>query len=326
MAVYPIDRIIETDVLVIGGGGAACRAAVAAHDAGARVLLALKGKLGASGATTAPGRGVAWQVADECSSPEDSPEVHLANILDAGLGMANPTLARILAYELPERTAEMERWGLRFIPDPEGRKRHYSAYSCFGDQPRAHGILNSGHGHAGDIVVVLQKQMALREILVHENIFVVDLIVHKGACCGAVALGTDGTTILYRAGAVVLGAGGARQIFPSEGRHLIDTTGDGYAMALRAGAALTNMEFAQYMLRIDPQGQTLDVPGFIWALYPTVRNNLGEDILPRYLPAGVTPHQAMWERTLHHPFSCRDASGWLDIAIASEVLAGRGSP
>ncbi len=85
-----IARSVETDVLVIGGGGAACRAAIAAHDAGARTLLALKGALGASGATTAPGRAVAWQVADECSSPEDNPDVHLANILDAKTLVIHP--------------------------------------------------------------------------------------------------------------------------------------------------------------------------------------------------------------------------------------------
>jgi fumarate reductase (CoM/CoB) subunit A len=313
-----IARYLQTDVLVIGGGGAACRAAIAAHDAGARTLLALKGELGASGATTAPGRGVAWQVADDCSSPEDDPDVHLANILDAGLGMADPELARILAHELPARTAEMERWGLRFIPDPTGHKAHYSAYSCFGDQPRAHGILNSGHGHAGDIVMILQKQIAARGLPLRERLFVTDLVVHDGVCCGAVALDADGEAVLLQAGAVVLGTGGARQLFPPETDRPIDTTGDGYAMVLRAGATLSNMEFTQYMLRLDPQGQRLDVPGFVWALYPTLCNARGEEILSRYLPAGVGVEEAMRARTLHHPFSCRDASGWLDIAIAVE--------
>ena len=69
-----VERTIETDVLVIGGGGAASRAAVAAYDAGARTILALKGDVGTSGATVAPGRAVAWQAADGCSGDEDSPE------------------------------------------------------------------------------------------------------------------------------------------------------------------------------------------------------------------------------------------------------------
>ena len=316
---------IDTDVLVVGGGGAACRAAVAAHDAGAKTILVLKGQLGSSGATVAPGRGVAWQAADACSSSEDSPEVHLRNILDAGLGMADPRLARILAYEVLDRMEELERWGLQFVPDPESEKQHYSAYSCFGDQPRAHCILDSGHGHAGDLVMVPKRQMERRDIEVHEQVFVTDLVVSDGTCLGAVALGPDDETRIYRAGAVVLGAGGARQIFPHSGPHRIDTTGDGYAMALRAGAELTNMEYAQFMLHVVVH-RPMQVPGSFWALFPTVRNRLGEETLTRYLPTGTPPEQAMWERALHAPFSCRDASGWLDISISTEIRDGRGTP
>jgi succinate dehydrogenase/fumarate reductase flavoprotein subunit len=332
-----VDKRVDADVLVIGGGGAALRAAVAAHDAGARVIVALKGALGRCGATVSPNsRGVAWQMADECasdgaSSLDASSDVHYRNILDAGLGMADPRLARLLAYEVTDRARELEHWGLRFIPDPTGRKRHYSAYSCFGDRPRAHGILNSGHGHAGDIVVVLGRQLAVRQVTVHEDVYVTDLIAHHGACRGALALGPDGQILAYRAGAVVLGAGGARQIYPAApGREPIDTTGDGYAMALRAGAQLCNMEFGQYMLHAVPtlpgSGSTaVQCPGSFWALYPTLRNRHGEDALAPYLPPGVDREQAMWARTLHYPFSCRDASGWLDVAIASEIRAGRGS-
>lgn len=320
-----IDATVDTDVLVIGGGGAACRAAIAAHDGGARTILALKGELGGSGATVAPGRGVAWQCADDCSSPVDSPDVHLANILDAGLGMADPRLARIVAYETPERTDELDRWGLAFVPDPTGRKRHFSTYSCFGDQPRAHSIMNSGHGHAGDIVVVLRRQMAQRDIRVDENVFITDLVVEDGACRGALALGPDGEVILYRAGAVVLGAGGARQLYPSAGTRRIDTTGDGYAMALRAGAQLTNMAFGQFML--NPfGGGGLQVVGSPWALVPTFRDTTGADIVTPRLPPGVTAREAFWARTLHAPFSCRDASGWLDIAVVTAVREGRGTP
>ena len=321
-----VDRTIDTDVLVIGGGGAACRAAVAAHDAGARTVLALKGELGTSGATVAPGRGVAWQVADGCSAPEDSPEIHLQNTLDAGLGMADPRLARILAYELIERTFEMERWGLQFVPSSDGdKKRHFTAYSCFGDHTRAHCILNSGHGHAGDIVMVLKRQVEARDIPVHENVFVTDLLVDEGVCRGALALGPDGDVITYRAGAVVLGTGGARQIFPPSAAHRIDTTGDGYAMAFRSAAELTNMEFAQFMLHVVVS-RPMTVPGHFWALFPRLVNSLGDDALSPYLPAGITHEQVMWDRTLHAPFSCRDASAWLDIAVTTELREGRGSP
>ena len=268
--------------------------------------------------------GVAWQMADECSE-EDSPDIHLNNILEAGLGMAAPRLARILAYEIGERSAELESWGMRFIPDPTGKRHHYSGYSCFGDRPRAHGIANSGYGHAGDVVKVLVEQIQQRDVAVHENTFITDLLVKDGVCAGALALGPEGQLIAYRAGAVVLGAGGARQMFPLEpDRPVIDTTGDGYAMALRAGAKLTNMEFTQYMLH-ELRPFTLQAPGIFWALFPILRNCHGDDALAPYLPSGVAREQVMYERTLHYPFSSRDASRWLDVAMATEIREGRGT-
>jgi succinate dehydrogenase/fumarate reductase flavoprotein subunit len=321
-----IEKIFDADVLVIGGGGAALRAAVAAYDAGAKTTVVLKGQCGRSGATVSPdSAGVAWQAADDCSGEEDSPEVHFQNIIDAGLGMADPRLARILAYEILERTEELENWGLSFIPDPEGKKPHYTGYSCFGDQPRAHGIANSGWGHAGDIVRVLVEQIKRRDIEVHEDTFITDLIVQDGECVGALALGPDGELVAYRAGAVVVAAGGARQMFPQEpGRTRIDTTGDGYAIALRAGAELTNMEFTQYMLHpVSPF--VVNVPGSFWTLFPVLRNRHGEDALAPYLPPGISREQVMVERTLHYPFSSRDTSRWLDVAIATEIREGRGT-
>ena len=320
------DKVISTEVLVIGGGGAAVRTAVAAFDAGAKTAVVLKGQRGRSGATVSPDSpGVAWQLADDCSSDSDSPEAHYRNIVDVGLGMADPRLARILAYEVVERSEELERWGLQFAPDPEGKKRHYTGYSCFGDQPRAHCILNSGYGHAGDVVRVLVEQIRARDIEVYENTFVTDLLVKDGTCAGAMALGPEGEIVVYRAGAVILVAGGARQIYPPEpGRTQIDTTGDGYAMALRAGAELTNMEFTQYMLH-PIQPFPVKAPGVYWALFPKLKNRYGEDALATYLPPGVTREQVMHERTLHYPFSSRDSSKWLDIAFASEIRAGRGT-
>ena len=158
----------------------------------------------------------------------------------------------------------------------------------------------------------------------HEAVFVTDLLVENGRCLGAVALGPDGEAIVYHAGAVVLATGGSWQLQPPDpGRDLIDTTGDGYAMAARTGAELTNMEFMQYMLhRVQPFG--VDAPGVIWALVPELKNTLGEEVLSRYLPTGVSPEQVMRQRTEHYPFSSRDHSKWLDITIASEVRAGRG--
>lgn len=321
------DRTVETDVLVVGSGGAALRAALAAHDAGASVTIVSKGALNSGGATVSPDSpSVAWQMADGCSSPEDSPEIHAANIVDTGLGMADTRLARILAEEVPARSQELERWGLQFISDPIGRQRHYTGYSCFADRPRAHGIRNSGWGHAGDVVHVLARRLRAAHVEVQDGQFVIDLLVSNTECRGALALDPDGRPVVYRAGAVVLGTGGAWQLFPPEpGRTIIDTTGDGYAVGFRAGAELTNMEFMQYMLHRS-RPHKVEVPGVFWALCPVLRNAHGQEVLSKYLPAEVSSEEVMRARTLHYPFSSRDESKWIDIAIASERKAGRANP
>ncbi len=100
-----VQRTYDTDVLIVGGGAAACRSAVAAADAGATVVVAFKGTLGRSGATnyhagspTYAGPGSAWQASDGCGGPDDSPEVHYQDIMGAALGMADARMAWILAH------------------------------------------------------------------------------------------------------------------------------------------------------------------------------------------------------------------------------------
>ena len=322
-----VDRIIETDVLIVGGGAAALRGAIGAGEQGVKVTVALKGKTGKVGASVSPDSpAVAWQCADGCSSDTgDSPEVHFEEIVSVGLGMADPRLARIQAYEIVERTRELESWGVEFVKDPTGRKEHFTAHSCFADHHRAHSVRDTGRGHAGDIVWAMIDRSKQYDIEVHQDVFITDLIVENDQCVGAMALGPDGQAMVYRTGAVMFGAGGARQIFPRVAFKGIDTTGDGYAMALRAGAELTNMEYIQYM--VSPKGFTItDIPGMYWSVFPKMRNRQGEEVLSRYLPDGMTAKEAMRNRCMHMPYSMRDGSGWIDVAVTKEQNEGRNVP
>jgi L-aspartate oxidase len=323
----PIERLHETDVLVVGAGAAASRAALAAAQAGARTIVAVKKQVGRSGATNYPRKGPygsAWQAADGCSGGEDSPEVHYRDIMSAALGMADARMARTLAHEAPERLLELEAWGFTLIPDPAGHAPHYTGYSCFGTQPRAHGMAaDSRGGHTGNLVATLARQLVGRDVTLHEHTSVVDLVVRDGACVGALAIDPDGRLVAYRTGAVVLGTGGAGQMFPVNTAPG-EMTGDGYAMALRAGAELVNMEFMQYMVRAI-SGQVPNLGGPFWSLEPVIRDASGRDVLEAGLPAGVPRDRVYRERTLHYPFSSRDRSRWVDLAIQRTIRAGGGT-
>ena len=321
------EKVIETDVLVVGGGAAALRAAIGAGKQGVKVTVALKGKTGKVGASVSlDSPAVAWQCADGCSADTgDSPKVHFQEIVEVGLGMADPRLARIQANEIVDRTRELEGWGVEFVKDPTGKKKHFTAHSCFASHHRAHSVRDTGRGHAGDIVWAMIDQSKQYDIEVHQDVFITDLLVENGQCGGAMALGPDGQAMVYRTGAVMFGAGGARQIFPPVVFRGIDTTGDGYAMALRAGAELTNMEYIQYM--VLPEGfNMMDIPGMYWSVFPKMRNRFGEEALSRYLPDGLTAEEAMRNRCMHMPFSMRDGSGWIDVAVAKEQNEGRNAP
>lgn len=322
-----IEKVIETDVLIVGGGAAALRAAIGAGKQGVKVTVALKGKTGKVGASVSlDSPAVAWQCADGCSADTgDSPEVHFQEIVRVGLGMADPRLARIQATEIVYRTRELEGWGVEFVKDPSGKKKHFTAHSCFATHHRAHSVRDIGRGHAGEIVWAMIDESKKYDIEVHQDVFITDLLVEKGECVGAMALGPDGQAMVYRTGAVMLGAGGARQIFPPVVFRGIDTTGDGYAMALRAGAELTNMEYIQYMV-LPEDFSMMDIPGMYWSVFPKMRNCLGEEVLSRYLPDGLTAEEAMRNRCLHMPFSMRDGSGWIDVTVAKEQNEGRDVP
>ena len=157
---------------------------------------------------------------------------------------------------------------------------------------------------------------------VHEGVTIVDLIVDDGECTGALGLDGDGATVFYRAAAVIMATGGAAQMFPLS--HTPgDITGDGYAMAFRAGAELVNLEFMQYMVR-EVKGTPPMGGGPWWTLNPVLRNAAGEEFLSKYLPAGIRVEDVYEQRTHHYPYSTRDISKWLDIAIQCELRAGNG--
>lgn len=313
----PTSEILTTDVLVIGGGMAGCRAAIAAADYGGSVVLATKMPLNNGGASTFPVAEMAGYNAGDPDIPGDV-EKHYEDIVNAGQGMANPILARILAENAPGTIVELEKWGVVFEKEGDG---YYIFKSCFATSPRTHVI----RGHGEPIVKAMSGQIQLRSnINVADDLTVLELDVRDGRCCGAWAIKTDGTFAHISAGAVVIASGGATQVF-TRNLNPKDVSGDGYALAYDAGAELINMEFMQSGIGFSHPIVNM-FNGYIWAAHPKLHNNVNEQFLGKYLPKGMTQEHVMDEHRRHFPFSSSDDSKYLEVGIQKEIRAGGGSP
>ncbi len=308
-------KTIESDALVIGGGGAAARAALEAHLQGSRVVMVMKGKFGECGATAYKVAEMAgYNVADGKVDPEDNPEVHFEDICKAASGMCDQRLAKLLAYEALQTVPYLERLGVKFEKDGD---RYMEVIGCFASRPRMHII----KGHSEPIIAALKKQIDQSDIHVHESTMITNLLVEKEGCLGAVGSDEKGHFVVFQAKSTVLGTGGAGQLFRFN-MNPPDVTGDGYAMGYRAGAELVNMEFMQAgPAMIYPIKNIIN--SWLWLLLPRLYNDAGEEFLYRYLPQGMGQEECFVARSGHYPFSTYDGSQYLDIAIHKEIKAGR---
>lgn len=299
----------ETDVLIIGGGGAATAATLAAHENGARTLIAIKGKFGVpgvrgAGATSNP-VGDFWTI--RTIGPKggifNPPEAVLADMLQTGLGMADPALCEIFVNEAPEAIARLRSMGMQF-------------------QSRMLATMPANQDNKTNNIVALQKAIIEgTQTQIVENANLTDLIVDNGVCRGAVGLNDEGETLLIRANAVVIATGGVGQLF----EHSFNppgNTGDGYAMALRAGAELYNMEFMQQGLATTWPAQGIVMLYEMQEPYRLI-NQDGKAFLKDYLPEGVTVEEVCQQKSSHWPISCRDHSIHLDRAIKAESTRGQ---
>lgn len=311
-----MNREIKTDVLIIGGGGAAGRAAIAASDAGAKTLMVLKRQLGASGATTHKCCEMAGFNVPGCVDNGDDKAHYLDDMMSAALGMSDPALSQILAENVKERFDDLLEWGVK--PAQENGK-NVIMKGCYSNYRRTYTI----KGHGEPIMQALISQIRKRPVEIMENAFALELVVKDGRCCGAVILDENDQLVLVRAGAVLLATGGASQVFLNN-LNPEDVTGDGYSMAYDSGAALMNMEFMQAGIGFFHPMKSL-FNTYLWAGAPSVRNSRGEEFLHKYLPEGLSVEQVMREHCKHFPFSSRDISRFLEIGIQKEIEAGGGT-
>jgi L-aspartate oxidase len=224
----------DTDFIVVGAGIAGLRASVELASAG-RVLCLAKREVTESNTQYAQG-GIAAALSDD-----DEVSLHLDDTLKAGDGLCNEAAARVLVEEGPARIEELIKWGTQF--DRAGSK---IAFTREGAHSRNRVLHANGDSTGREIGRALYlKALAIKRIEFREFEYTTDLLLSDGRVVGARVLDQQGLVHDVRANAVLLATGGLGQVY-SDTTNPAVATGDGVAMAFRAGAEISDMEFVQF--------------------------------------------------------------------------------
>lgn len=224
------------DALIVGSGIAGLRAAIEIASRGRKVAILTKDRPTDSSSDKAQG-GLAAVLSDD-----DEVELHYSDTLQAGDGLCHESAVHVLVEEGPARALELIEWGARF--DREG------AHLALGREG-AHSKRRILHAHGDstgqEIVRTLVDRARRGEgIELLPRMFSIDLLLAGGRCAGLLAIDErNGETLALRAPAVILATGGAGRVY-SETTNPEQATGDGVAMAYRAGAELMDLEFVQF--------------------------------------------------------------------------------
>lgn len=300
------DRVMETDVLVVGSEGAGARAAIEAVRFGARALIATKGRIARTGATITAGADFtvdgksAKEICGLTGDERDSPEKFFEDLVTEGLFLGNQEIVQAYVEGAPIILKDMMEWGMKIF---------YYQSSHF--QEVARGAFSNGP----EIVKALRRGASLHDVPLVEDVMVTDLLTRGGRCVGAAAIDMNtGEFLLFKAKAVILATGGWQRAY-SFSSAPYELTGDGQAMAYRAGAELLDMEMVQFV-----PGIILHPPMFksyitVYLLYNLLSegglvNSLGERFMKRYDPE-------------HMEHSTKEI---ISIGLMREVMEGRGSP
>jgi succinate dehydrogenase/fumarate reductase flavoprotein subunit len=301
---------ISTDVLVVGAGGAGMYAAISAARQGVSVLLLDKGLIGRGGATVMAQMTVAAALGQE---EPDSCAIHLRDTLEAGRGLCNEELSKLLCYEGPQRILEMEEWGTRWAR-ANGRIRqemapgHTRKRCCYVD------FLNTGPAVAATLRRKVSEVAGIRRL---SNIAIVDVIVEDGRAIGAIGLNlSDGELVTFHAKAIILAAGGLTKLYERNSASS-NMGGEAYALALWAGAELIDMEFVQFFPIGHLAPRLVGMDPIMWDPF---RYKLGGKLLNGSMDEFIDRYGAIDSGKYT---ATRDLAAY---AILKEVEAGRGTP
>ncbi len=320
----------EYDVVVVGAGGAGLRAAIAAHEAGARTAVVCKSLLGKAHTVMAEG-GIAAAMGNRW--PEDNWEVHFRDTMRGGKMLNNWRMAQLHAQEAPERVQELEDWGALFDRTEDG----LISQRDFGGHKYAR-LAHVGDRTGLEMIRTLQQRTVQLGVDVFMECTITDLLKDSGAIAGAIGYWREsGRFITFDAPTVILATGGIGKSFKVTSNSW-EYTGDGHALAMRAGAALINMEFVQFHptgMVWPPSVKGLLVTESVRGDGGILKNSEGERFMFDYIPEFFKSETAD---------TVEEADRWYDDkknnrrppellprdevarAINSEIKAGRGTP
>ncbi len=318
------------DVVVIGAGGAGLRAAIAAHDAGARVAIVCKSLLGKAHTVMAEG-GIAAAMGNVYS--DDSWKVHFRDTMRGGKMLNNWRMAQLHAQEAPERVLELEEWGALFDRTNDG----LISQRDFGGHRYAR-LAHVGDRTGLEMIRTLQQRAVALGIDVFMECTVTEIFKDGNRVSGAFAYWREtGRFVVFHAPSVVLATGGIGKSYQVTSNSW-EYTGDGHALALRTGASLINMEFVQFHptgMVWPPSVRGILVTESVRGDGGVLRNSEGERFMFDYIPEYFKAETAD---------TIEEAEGWytdkknnrrppellprdeVARAINSEIKAGRGSP
>ncbi|MDQ1294128.1 MAG: succinate dehydrogenase / fumarate reductase, flavoprotein subunit [Actinomycetota bacterium] len=331
------------DVLVIGAGGAGLRAAIEARQQGLKTAIITKSLFGKAHTVMAEG-GAAAAMGNVNSN--DSWKVHFCDTMRGGKFLNNPRMAELHAKESPDRVWELETYGALFDRTPEGKinQRNFGGH----EYPR---LAHVGDRTGLELIRTLQQKIvsmqqedlaefgdAEARIKVFAECSIIELLKDGGAISGAFGYWREtGEYVLFDAPAVVLATGGIGKSYKITSNSW-EYTGDGHALALRAGATLINMEFIQFHptgMVWPPSVKGILVTESVRGDGGVLRNSEGKRFMFNYIPEVFKTQYATTEeegdRWYTDPENNKRPPELLPRdevarAINSEVKAGRGSP
>jgi succinate dehydrogenase/fumarate reductase flavoprotein subunit len=263
-------KMLEADVLVIGGGSAALRAALEAARAGADVLLVDKGSPGQSGSSPVALVGFSGLLGDET----DSEELFLNDWIKAAGGICDRNLVLQVIRQGRRVAQDLQALGVEFIGNPDGswfiaRRAGHSARRT---------VMVKGHANA---MLPIRAGALAAGVRICDGVMVTRLLQANGQAVGAMGVNAAGEPHLLYAKATVLAAGGANRLYSNLCEEVVDpvhrTCGDSYALAFHAGVPLIDMEFGQF--RDSPPAGPIFGAHYL--------NSLGERVMLKYDPVAL---------------------------------------